>query len=349
MVHFLEDADGYAEKVYFDLSVGDNPREWRPLNDGLPILKSDIGTTGVRDPFLAFNPRTCTYYLIATDLRVFGGEGGNWDTWSDNASTQLLVWESTDLVEWSSLRTLDVGIASDELKGLQDVVTGEQISKLGMAWAPEATWVSDYYDLDEESAKTGGAFVVYWSSNPVVNNVRRNRIMWGATPDFRAETFSFGGVFVDNANDTIDTTILQARRSNGDLRTYRFSKENGVNGRGIYMESTDAPRWWRSKDWSVRQTEIGAEWAENNALGVEGPAAFADHNGKSWYLLVDVIPSVGYRPMVSENLDDGIPWHPLNLEDFRLRQHTKHGSVFSLKRQEYNRLSDWNAWSEKAL
>lgn len=56
-----------------DLSDGDNPRRWIPLNDGKPILTSTIGTTGVRDPHIIRNPQTGTWYVIATDLRVFGG------------------------------------------------------------------------------------------------------------------------------------------------------------------------------------------------------------------------------------------------------------------------------------
>lgn len=32
LVHFIEDPDGYAEKIYMDLSDGDNPRRWIPLN-----------------------------------------------------------------------------------------------------------------------------------------------------------------------------------------------------------------------------------------------------------------------------------------------------------------------------
>ncbi len=56
-----------------------------------------------------------------------------------------------------------------------------------------------------------------------------------------------------------------------------------------------------------------------------------------WYLFVDVIPSIGYRPMVSRDLDQG--WMPLQADDYFLTAHTKHGGVASLTRAEYDRLA----------
>ncbi|MDR3811187.1 MAG: 1,4-beta-xylanase, partial [Bifidobacterium sp.] len=100
LVHFIEDPDGYAEKIYMDISDGDNPHRWVPLNDGKPVLASHLGTTGVRDPHIIRNPDTGTWYIIATDLRVFGGDGGGWYEWSHHASTNLIIWESDDLLHW---------------------------------------------------------------------------------------------------------------------------------------------------------------------------------------------------------------------------------------------------------
>ena len=47
LVHFIEDPDGYAEKIYMDLSDGDNPRRWIPLNDGKPILAPLVCVTRI--------------------------------------------------------------------------------------------------------------------------------------------------------------------------------------------------------------------------------------------------------------------------------------------------------------
>lgn len=331
MVHFIEDADGYAEKIYLDVSRGDDPEKWDPLNSGKPILASQLGTTGVRDPFLTRNPETGRYYIIATDLRVFGGDGGSgsctsWCHWTTKGSTDLVVWESDDLVNWGKPRTFDTALDS----------SGAQVAELGMAWAPEALWVDDYHPDGR------GAFVMYWSSNvyPDASHTgpSHNRVLWGATTDFSQETYSYGGDFVNTGANTIDTTMIQ-----NDGTTYRVTKDNGL-GKGIYMESTTAERWWeQGTSWTTLQTEIGAAWAGGNAGGVEGPAVFKSHSDEKWYLYVDVIPSTGYRPMATTDLDAG--WTQLNDPSFAMAPHTKHGGILSLTKGEYDRVRGADAVS----
>ncbi|WP_395244267.1 LamG-like jellyroll fold domain-containing protein [Agromyces sp. MMS24-K17] len=337
MVHFIEDSAGYAEKIYLDVSRGDDPEQWDPLNGGKPILASQLGTTGVRDPYLTYNPETGTYYIIATDLRVFGGDGGSgsctsWCYWTKSASTKLLVWESTDLVEWGAPRTIDVSLDA----------TGTEVAELGMAWAPEATWVDDYYPDGR------GAFVLYWSSNLYTNpehtSASYNQVLWGATTDFTQGTYAYGGSFVNAGANTIDTTMIQDGGT-----TYRITKDNGL-GKGIYMESTTAARWWEpGTAWTQLQTKIGAAWAGGNAGGVEGPAVFKSHGEERWYLYVDVIPSTGYRPMTTTDLDAG--WTQLTDPGFFMAPSTKHGGVVSLTKAQYDtvRSADSRAAATTAL
>jgi len=333
MVHFIEDSAGYAEKIYLDVSRGDNPEQWDPLNGGAPILASDLGTTGIRDPYLTYNPDTQTYYIIATDLRVFGGDSGSgncttWCYWTKNASTKLNIWESKDLVTWGDLRQIDM--AAD--------ASGATVAQLGMAWAPEATWVDDYYPDGR------GAFVVYWASNvfpaddPAHNSPSYNRVLWGATTDFTQASYSYGGDFVNSGGNTIDTTMIQ-----NDGTTYRITKDNSF-GNGIYMESTEAARWWEpGTTWTTLQTKIGAVWAGGNAGGVEGPAVFKSHSDDTWYLYVDVIPSTGYRPMVTNDLDAG--WTQLTGPGFEMAPNTKHGGIISLTKAQYDTIRAADATS----
>ncbi|WP_448721201.1 LamG-like jellyroll fold domain-containing protein [Microbacterium natoriense] len=338
MVHFIEDSAGYAEKIYLDISRGDDPEQWDPLNGGKPILASQLGTTGVRDPFLTRNPETGTYYIIATDLRVFGGDSGSgsctsWCYWTKSASTKLIVWESTDLVTWSAPRSFDTALDS----------AGAKVAELGMAWAPEALWVDDYYPEGHPGGR--GAFVMYFSANVYQtadhSDPSYNRVVWGATTDFTQATYSYGGDFVNTGANTIDTTMIQ----DGDT-TYRITKDNG-KGNGIYMESTTAPRWWeRGTVWTTLQTKIGAAWAGGNAGGVEGPAVFKSHSDEKWYLYVDVIPSTGYRPMVTTDLDAG--WSQLNSPTFFMSPSTKHGGVISLTKADYDRVRTADAASAVA-
>ena len=330
LVHFLEDSAGYAEKIYLDISRGDNPEQWDPLNGGNPVLASNAGSTGVRDPYLTYNPENDTYYIIATDLRVFGGDAGTgscttWCHWTTKASTKLNVWESKDLVTWSDLRQFDVAMDN-----------GVEQAELGMAWAPEATWVDDYYPDGR------GAFVVYWAStvftNPEHTGATYSKILWGATPDFTQETYDFGGTFIDTGGNTIDTTIIQ-----DDGKTYRITKDNST-GKGIYMESTPAAEWWKpAAVWTQIQTQIGASYSGGNPGGVEGPAVFKRHDEDKWYLYVDVIPSTGYRPLQTTDLDAGFT--VLNSDEFYMAPHTKHGGIVSLTKSEYDAVRDADASS----
>ncbi|KJL43655.1 LamG-like jellyroll fold domain-containing protein [Microbacterium trichothecenolyticum] len=329
MVHFIEDSAGYAEKIYLDVSRGDNPEHWDPLNGGKPILASQLGTTGIRDPYLTYNPENGTYYIIATDLRVFGGDRGvtgctEWCYWSSQGSTKLNVWESKDLVTWSDLRQFDVAQSP----------AGTEVAELGMAWAPEATWVPGY---NEDGS---GAFVVYWSSNVYANaghtGSTYSRILWGATTDFTQDTYEYGGVFIDAGGNTIDTTIIQ-----DDGKTYRITKDNSA-GKGIYMESTPAADWWApTATWTQIQTRIGAVWSGGNAGGVEGPAVFQRHGEDKWYLYVDVIPSTGYRPMQATDLDAG--WAQLVSSSFSMAPSTKHGGIVPLTSGQYETIREADA------
>ncbi len=313
MVHFVEDSKGYAEKIYLDISRGDNPEQWDPLNGRKPILASNLSTTGVRDPFLTYSPETETYYILGTDLRVFGGDEAGWGGWQKNYSTKMNIWESKDLITWSPLRQFDVALDQD----------GVRKGNMGMMWAPEATWVPDYYGEGK------GAFVVYWSStvysDEAQNNSLGSHIMWGATTDFTQDTWEFGGRFLNGGTaGYIDTTIIQ----NGD-KTYHITKSHVEE---IIMESTSDKEWWKEgANWTRIQSEIG----KSRFGSVEGPAVFKDHSQENrWYLFVDDLPTPGYQPMISTDLDKG--WEYLDSKDYFLTSLTKHGGVISLTKKQYD-------------
>ncbi len=64
-------ADG--ESVYFSASNGNDPLDWVELNDGEPVLTSTLGEKGLRDPFIIRSPEGDRFFLLATDLRIYGG------------------------------------------------------------------------------------------------------------------------------------------------------------------------------------------------------------------------------------------------------------------------------------
>lgn len=48
------------------VSNDNDPGSWTVVNDGEPLLTSDVGTTGVRDPSLIRSQDGSKYWLIAT-------------------------------------------------------------------------------------------------------------------------------------------------------------------------------------------------------------------------------------------------------------------------------------------
>lgn len=197
-VHFTgEEKDG--EQIYF--SVSRDGLHFRDLNGGKPVLYSNVGTRGVRDPFLVRDPHGSRVYLIATDLRIEAGKG--WKAAQENGSRDLVVWETEDLVHWGKARSCTVGIPG-----------------AGCVWAPEAVY-------EEEK----GEFFVFFASmvKQEGDAEAKQRIYAAYTKDFKefSETF----LYMERENHVIDTTILKS----GD-RYYRISKDE--TEKRLVMESS---------------------------------------------------------------------------------------------------------------
>ena len=132
----------------------------------------------MRDPFILRSHEGDKFYLIATDLSIY--YNGDWGRAQTAGSNSLMVWESTDLVNWSEQRMVEVSA---------DIGAG-------CTWAPEATY-------DKET----GEYVVYWASKTPDDNYSKQRIWYAKTRDFYS--FTEAQVMIDNADTTIDTTILK--------------------------------------------------------------------------------------------------------------------------------------------
>lgn len=181
--HFIgEQKDG--EQIYF--SVSRDGLRWRDLNDGKPVLYSNVGELGARDPFLIRSPwaEEKKYYLIATDLRIEAGKG--WEAAQYSGSRDILIWESEDLVSWKGPKAHTIGIEG-----------------AGCVWAPEAI-----YDEKED------AILVFWAS--MVE--RKQRIYAAYTKDF--QTFGDPFLFLEKENHVIDSTIIRAEEG-----YYRYTKD----------------------------------------------------------------------------------------------------------------------------
>lgn len=198
-VHFTgEEKDG--EQIYFSLSR--DGLHWKDLNRGAPVLRSTIGTCGVRDPFPVRSPLDGKIYLIATDLRIEAGNG--WKAAQERGSRSLIVWETKDLIHFDGPRSCEVGIA-----------------QAGCVWAPEAVF-----------DRRKNAFLVFFASMTKNGGSEgKHRIYASYTKDFREFTETF--LYMERENHVIDTTIL---KSGG--RYYRISKDE--TEKRLILESSDS-------------------------------------------------------------------------------------------------------------
>lgn len=234
----------HDERIYFGIS--EDGLNFEALNNGKPVLESKLGTHGLRDPFIIRSPEGDRLYLIATDLTVSGieqdGQKYPGQGWSENqvkGSQKIMVWESTDLVNWSEQRECKVAVDT-----------------AGCTWAPEAYW-------DD----TIGQYVVFWSSKVSDDGNSKQRVYYATTRDFYS--FSPAKVWIETEVSVIDATVIKV----GDY-FYRYVKnedENankiGTPGKRVYCERSKS---LTSADW---------ELVHNNSLDVpggqiEGPTIF---------------------------------------------------------------------------
>ncbi|MBO0610751.1 family 43 glycosylhydrolase [Myceligenerans salitolerans] len=303
--------EGYAdgEQIYLGLSEGDDPLHYQDLNDNQPVLTSDVGERGVRDPFIIRSPEDDRFYMIATDLKIHGG--GDWDDAQRHGSRSIVVWESTDLINWSDERLVEVSPP-----------------EAGNTWAPEAYWDEDL-----------GEFVVFWASklyaedDPDHTGDSYNRMMYATTTDFT--TFSEPETWVDPGYSVIDSTV--ARDDDGTY--YRFTKDERNNtsstpcSKFILAErSTEL----RSTDWDFVTECIG----KANSLGPgidrgEGPTIFKSNSTDEWYLFVDEFGGRGYVPFVADSLD-APEWRMA--DDYKMPTRPRHGTVLPVTAEEYDRI-----------
>jgi Glycosyl hydrolases family 43. len=185
-VHFTgEHEDG--EQVYF--SVSEDGLHWNDLKQGQPVLKSGIGEKGVRDPFIVRSPLDHKFYIIATDLRIANEKG--WDVAQHRGSRSIIIWESSDLVNWSKERSVEV-----------------DLPEAGCVWAPETIF-------DEEA----GEHLIFWASMVREGEKEPKQIIYSSrTKDFI--TFTKPEPYIERGNHVIDTTIIRE----GNIY-YRYSKD----------------------------------------------------------------------------------------------------------------------------
>ncbi|KAI1379207.1 glycoside hydrolase family 43 protein [Hypoxylon crocopeplum] len=226
-------------KVQFHLSNGNSASSFSFLNKGDPVLASTVGTNAVRDIFLATNSARSEYYLLATDLDV-ETSGFSWDKATRQGSRGIVVWKSSNPVDWSepTLRTVERDTA-------------------GMVWAPSAVW-------DDETSQ----YYLFWASRHYSSSdtahtgtATLDKIRYTTTKDFA--TFGEPGDYMAPSDTALIDQEFQYLGTPGAFA--RFYKNETVNQ--VYQEVTSD---------GLFGTWTGVGYVHSDTQ-LEGPASFADN------------------------------------------------------------------------
>lgn len=260
-VTFKNGRSPLSEQIYFGLSK--DGRNWTALNDGDPVLVSKIGEKGVRDPFLLRSHDGKKFYLIATDLSWALDPSGSRAIRAGSRS--IVIWESTDLTDWSEPRL--VAVAPDDA---------------GCTWAPEAVY-------DEES----GDYLVFWASTTKRDNFSKHRIWAARTKDFTI--FGEPFIYIEKSNTIIDTTIVHDGRA-----YYRFTKDERVKAITLETSPKLMGPWTDVPEFSLAQLR-GHEGPECYLV----EAASADKPATWCLILDHYAKGLGYQPFVTHDFASG--------------------------------------------
>jgi sucrose-6-phosphate hydrolase SacC (GH32 family) len=303
--YFTGEGSADGEQIYFALSRGDDPLRYDELYRGRPVLSSPIGTTGLRDPFVIRSPGGDRFFLLATDLKMFGN--GDWDAAQRHGSRSFVVFESTDLATWTDPRLVEVSPPT-----------------AGNTWAPEA-----YYD------DAIGAYVVFWASqlyaesDPDHTGQSYNRMLYSTTSDF--VTFSEARIWIDPGHAVIDSTVIEH-----DGIYYRFTKDERAAtpdnpcGKFITGERSES---LLATNYELIDDCIGRP----GIVRGEGPTIFKSNSEERWYLFIDEFGGRGYVPFTTTDLDATAEQWTL-AADYELPGRPRHGTVLPITAAEHARL-----------
>ncbi|WP_235549007.1 glycoside hydrolase family 43 protein [Paenibacillus sp. Soil522] len=213
----------------------------------------------------------------------------------------LSLWESTDLVNWSEQRMIELG---DE--------------DFGCLWAPDVI----YDPINKD-------YVIHWSSPHASNNYGHKAIYYSRTKDFESYTKP-QLLYRKEDSGVIDSAIYE---ENGMF--YRFIKSE-ANPIGIVLQKGES----LTGEYTTNEVFNG-EMAKLGNPAYEAPTAYKLSNGKWCLMLdffgIEG-EGQGYVPFVADEIDSGL--FIRSDESFSFPYRFKHGTVLSITMEEYNRIKN---------
>ena len=320
-----------GEQMFFALADVGQGLHFKDMNGSTmsspkPVLTSEVGERGVRDPFMLRSPDGDTFYLIATDLSVYtrGGWNNNAGQATKTGSHSIILWESHDLVNWT--------------EGRQIPVAREDA---GMAWAPEMIYCEETGDYHIFFSST---VLDDYSKGVDAKILERDCVYYTRTRDFKhfSETKKFISniKYPDNFTNTQETDQYAI---NNDYRKvidgsaikigdyyYSACKDGGNNEQhgGIRIQRTESllPEEQERPDGEIEEA-VQWEFVQNLAdVGFQAPQSRKADNtcleGPEWffYNVADRkdpdVPEIGLMADFYANTSVGyVPWATTDVED----------------------------------
>ena len=301
-VHFREKTSPDGEQVHF--AVSRDGLRWEAINDGKPVLWSDVGERGVRD-FTIARLEDGRFVIVATDLSLAlnfkARYHASWPEISRSGSRNLVLWESNDLIHWSGAKLISF-----------------ESENFGCLWAPDILRVPET-----------GDYLLHWSSSHASDDYQRKRIYCARTSDFRA--FTKPQVLCEWAGGT----IIDSATAIEDGRYYMFVKSEDDPRQILLMESADPTGPY------VEKPAFGRSLEGIEAGKYEAPAIYRLPDGR-WCLMLDFYgvagEGQGYVPLVADSLRDGVFRRADG--EFSFPYRFKHGSVLEITPGEYERIKN---------
>ena len=304
-VHFREKTTPDGEQVYFALSQ--DAFHWEAVNGGQPVLTSTLGDEGVRDCTI-LRTRQGKIVILATDLglarHMRGKYKGTWDEIGRNGSKDLALWESDDLVHWSSQRMVRLGDAD-----------------FGCLWAPDML-----YDPKEDD------YVVHWSSSHRSNNYGPKKIYYSRTRDF--VHFTPPAVLYEKA----DSGIIDSAMYEENGRYYLFVKSEANPEIIIMLQSEQITGPF------TRVYGFDPEMAKLEQGQYEAPTAVKTEDGRWCLFLDfygTTKDKQGYVPFIADDIATGR--FIRSDASFSFPYGFKHGTILTITPEEYRRIKEFYA------
>ncbi|MDD6728896.1 MAG: hypothetical protein PUE08_06745, partial [Eubacteriales bacterium] len=307
---YFTDNSKYGQKIRF--AVSEDGYNFTKINDGKPVItqtKSDKSSSAgyARDPYIFPSHDGKKWYIICTDMDATGVHS----SWSGD--TCFVMWESTDLLNWTQMDAIDV-TEFGSVAGVGDFSTTIR------AWAPQVIY--------DDSV---GKYMMYWSN--YMNDVGgsgtnwNNPIVYSYTTDFK--TFETPQVLYRNADggQSIDGDI----QTNGNGIYYLYYKDESQGGI-CYVKSQSMSGPYNTTPVVISQSTEAVEGCNSYQIG----------NTSTYGMIIDEYDAGNFFIQTTDDMESftRVDSTASNISTLGAR----HGSIIQITDEQYQSLLAYDQW-----